>query len=433
MRTSLDPGSGPRDFAAVYRQHYSFVWRTLRHLGVDDARVDDALQDTFLVVHRRLDEFAGRAALRTWLFEIARRVAARYRRAAARDAPRRDPLPELEDPHTVDDSLARAEAAEILQLFLARLDPDKSVVFVLAELERWRAPEIAAELDLNLNTVYARLRAARIELDRLIHRLSARDRRPRARSGAQVLAVALVGPPPPPPPLRLDLPAPPEVFQDMSLQTLPVGHSWQSALLGAGAPGLAVTALALAAIVAFAPDPAAAPDPASTVARAHDPAAVPSLAAPPPASTIAHTLDPTLAPARASTSDLAPPAPDLTVADGALAPPPAPGLSVASTHFADVALARGAGDPVSLAAELALVESIRAAILADDGRRALTLIARYRRRFPAGAFAQEVAAAAVEARCQTGDVVRARREADAFAARWPESTLVAGVRAMCDR
>ena len=54
-------------FAAVYREHHGFVARTLRHLGVDPGRVDDAVQDTFLVVHRRLAEFEGRAALRTWL------------------------------------------------------------------------------------------------------------------------------------------------------------------------------------------------------------------------------------------------------------------------------------------------------------------------------------------------------------------------------
>jgi RNA polymerase sigma-70 factor (ECF subfamily) len=183
VHTDLDPGALPRDFAAVYRQHHGFVWRSLRHLGVDDARLDDALQDTFLVVHRRLHEFAGRAQLRTWLFEIARRVAARYRRSAAREAPRSAPLPELADPTSVDDSVARAEAARILQVFLEQLDRDKSVVFILSELEHWRAPEIAEELDVNLNTVYARLRAARIELDRLVHRLSARARVGRAPRG----------------------------------------------------------------------------------------------------------------------------------------------------------------------------------------------------------------------------------------------------------
>lgn len=404
MHPSAAPGSAPHDFAAVYRAHYSFVWRTLRHLGVDPARIDDALQDTFLVVHRRLDAFAGRAALRTWLFEIARRVAARYRRTAAREAPRRCPLAEVEDGARVDDSVARAEAAEILRRFLEQLDRDKSVVFILAELEGWHAPEIAEELDLNLNTVYARLRAARKELDRLVHRLSARDRRPRFQRGSHVLAAVVVELPPPPPPWP-DGPVSYNVFKDMSLESLSLGAAGSPAFAGGTGAGLALVGLAVAAVVAFAPEPAAAPSPARTAAATEAAPADPG-----PAPRIQGGAVPEVLPADAASSIAAP------ARRPALTP---------------VSLAREPADATALAAELAVVESIRAALLADDADRALTLITRHRRRFRDGAFAQEVAAAGVEARCRVGDAERARREADDFAARWPDSTLVAWVRAQC--
>ena len=51
------------DLAAVYRGHAAFVWRVVRRLGVADAALEDVVHDVFLVVHRRLAEYDGRAAL----------------------------------------------------------------------------------------------------------------------------------------------------------------------------------------------------------------------------------------------------------------------------------------------------------------------------------------------------------------------------------
>ena len=62
-------------FEEVYAQHVRFVWRTVRSFGVAEAQLEDAVQDVFVVVHRRLREWEGRAAITTWLFAIARRVA----------------------------------------------------------------------------------------------------------------------------------------------------------------------------------------------------------------------------------------------------------------------------------------------------------------------------------------------------------------------
>lgn len=58
-------------FAEVYAQHFEMVWRSLRHLGVPAHQLDDAVQDVWLVMHRKLLEFGGRSALSTWLFGIS--------------------------------------------------------------------------------------------------------------------------------------------------------------------------------------------------------------------------------------------------------------------------------------------------------------------------------------------------------------------------
>jgi RNA polymerase sigma-70 factor (ECF subfamily) len=155
-------------FSAVYTAHVRFVWRVLRTLGVPEPQIEDAVQDVFVVVHRRLAEWQGRAAITTWLFAIARRVAHTHRRRAGHSAAARlEPLSdELADdlPGGGGDPFAemsRSQAAATVLAILDGLDDDKRIVFALVELEQLSVPEVALMLDLNLNTAYSRLRLAR--------------------------------------------------------------------------------------------------------------------------------------------------------------------------------------------------------------------------------------------------------------------------------
>jgi RNA polymerase sigma-70 factor (ECF subfamily) len=151
-------------FDAVYGAHVRFVWRTVRAFGVAEAQLEDAVQDVFVVVHRRLGEFAGRARIETWLFAIARRVAGAYRRTAMRKTDRQQALDEAMALASNDDTfaaLSRAQAAAAVAALLEQLDDDKRIVFTLVELEQMSVPDVAAVLGINLNTAYSRLRLAR--------------------------------------------------------------------------------------------------------------------------------------------------------------------------------------------------------------------------------------------------------------------------------
>ena len=147
-------------FDEVYAAHFAFVWRVLRTFGVAEVGIEDAVQDVFVVVHRRLGDFEGRAAITTWLFAIARRIASGYRRRLGTD--RTEEL--VDDPVGTADTfaaLSRAQAAATVMSILERMDEDKRVVFALVELEQLTVPEVAKLLDVNLNTAYSRLRLAR--------------------------------------------------------------------------------------------------------------------------------------------------------------------------------------------------------------------------------------------------------------------------------
>ncbi|MFT3771766.1 MAG: sigma-70 family RNA polymerase sigma factor [Minicystis sp.] len=165
-------------FEEVYAEHFAFVFRTMRRMGVPPAQVDDAVQEVFVVVHRRLGEFEGRAALTTWLYRIVARVAMHARRSALRKgiADPEDPDAiageEADGPH---EHAARAEGMRTLRRVLDELDDDKRIVFVLAEYEELSVRDIAAALDENVNTVASRLRAARHAFDDAVRRHRAHD------------------------------------------------------------------------------------------------------------------------------------------------------------------------------------------------------------------------------------------------------------------
>jgi RNA polymerase sigma-70 factor, ECF subfamily len=152
-------------FHALYRDHFDFVFRNLRRLGVADHSLDDALQDVFLIVLRRFDSLAPGSHIKAWLFAILLRVAGNHRRSWRRKGITE---PICEDYRQTDqpdpfDLAARAQAARFLNRFLDELDETKRAVFVMAELEQMTAPEIAQALTANVNTVYSWLRGTRIQ------------------------------------------------------------------------------------------------------------------------------------------------------------------------------------------------------------------------------------------------------------------------------
>jgi RNA polymerase sigma-70 factor, ECF subfamily len=157
------------DFENVYLEHVGFVWRVLRGMGVSDALVEDAVQDAFIVVHRRLGEFDGLGSLKTWLFQIAYRVACTYRRQHRRAA-EHQPLDDRlrSGTPTPAEEVERRETATLLTDLLDGLDDEKRAVLVLADIEELTAPEIAMVTGTPLNTVYTRLRRARSQLNQAL-------------------------------------------------------------------------------------------------------------------------------------------------------------------------------------------------------------------------------------------------------------------------
>jgi len=169
-------------FEETYRAHFAFVWRSLRRLGIAEDDAADAAQDVFIIVHRKLPEFAGRSKLTTWLYGICFRVASERRRAVPRPQ-----LGEQEaaafigrqaDPGTLAE---QRQGLALLERVLDRLPDEQRAVFCLFELEGMTGDEIAEALEIPLGTAYSRLRLARAAFAAAVDELVGR-REPRADS-----------------------------------------------------------------------------------------------------------------------------------------------------------------------------------------------------------------------------------------------------------
>jgi RNA polymerase sigma-70 factor, ECF subfamily len=169
---------GASSFDQLYRAQVGFVWRVLQRLGVAASALDDAVQDVFVVVHRRQGDFSTPDEGRPLLAGIAVRVARDYRRSLSRAQRRELQVAESSQRFAEDDPHRVAERSQAVQLALQLLEfmnAERREVFVMAELEELTAPEIAAALELNVNTVYSRLRLARADFEAAVAKHLARE------------------------------------------------------------------------------------------------------------------------------------------------------------------------------------------------------------------------------------------------------------------
>lgn len=158
------PADG-RSVRRVVEQHAGLVARSLRYLGVGEQDLEDAAQEVFVVVHRKLGGFQGRSSLQTWLYGICLRVAKAHRRKAARSRERLMSQPP--EPAVAPSQHAQMQGQQARQRLLAllgELDEDKRAVFVLYEIERKPMKAVAEALGCPLQTAYYRHQAARRQI-----------------------------------------------------------------------------------------------------------------------------------------------------------------------------------------------------------------------------------------------------------------------------
>ena len=154
-------------FDEVYRAHAAEVARWAAHLGRPWIDVEDVVQEVFIVVRRRLDEFRGDAKLTTWLYRITAKIVSDARRKERfRSWLRRSRRGELERaltsaPTTPADALERDQSRAAVHAILDRLPPKYRTVLVLFEIEGHSGEDVAAMTGVKVATVWVHLHRAR--------------------------------------------------------------------------------------------------------------------------------------------------------------------------------------------------------------------------------------------------------------------------------
>ncbi|HEX5269160.1 MAG TPA: sigma-70 family RNA polymerase sigma factor, partial [Gemmataceae bacterium] len=150
-------------FAALVRRHGPLVLGVCRRVLGDAHDAEDAFQATFLALARRAASVGRRAALGTWLYQVAYRAALLARKQSAvrrhyegKAAPRgqSDPLAEVRG----------RELLAVLDEELARLPERLRSPLVLCYLEGKARDEAARQLGWSLGTLKRRLEQGRATL-----------------------------------------------------------------------------------------------------------------------------------------------------------------------------------------------------------------------------------------------------------------------------
>ncbi len=159
-------------FAELVAEYRAPVFSYLARCGVDAADRDDLFQDIFIKIHRAAASYDAERPLHPWVFTIVSntvRSHVRKRRVRqlvfgsqggeAGDAQHlADPAPDGER------RTAARETAAFVQREIGRLRMVQREVVLLACVEKMPLKDIAAVLDIPVNTVKTHLRRARLAL-----------------------------------------------------------------------------------------------------------------------------------------------------------------------------------------------------------------------------------------------------------------------------
>lgn len=162
----------PRAFEALVIAYQHRVFGVALRMLRNRAEAEEVAQEVFLRVHRAIGDFRGEAKLSTWLYAIAsrlclNRLASGERRMARAGEESLERLRADADPAA---HVERGELEAALQRAIDELPEERRIVVVLRDMEGLAYEEIAAALELPLNTVRSRLHRARLDLKEKLER-----------------------------------------------------------------------------------------------------------------------------------------------------------------------------------------------------------------------------------------------------------------------
>ena len=165
----MDPGASPQSqrvddlsppepastgFSAVYRSELPFVVKSLRRLGIAPGDLEDLTHDVFMTAYRRRDAYDPARPMRPWLFGIAFRLAADFKRLVrhSRELPLDRAVEAPDGGRPPDEAAALSQDRRLVLDALARIDLTRRAVFIMHDIDGLPVPEISAALEIPSGT-----------------------------------------------------------------------------------------------------------------------------------------------------------------------------------------------------------------------------------------------------------------------------------------
>lgn len=153
-------------FEQIYKTFSSSVYTIAFNITRNCQDAEEATQDVFIKVHRKLGDFQFGSSFGTWVYRITMNTAINIYHSHKNHRQKVSSIDEIGEAaipvsNTTKDELDRKNMESNIQEMLSHLSPEHSSCIVLRELEGLDYKEMSEILRIPLNTVRSRLKRAR--------------------------------------------------------------------------------------------------------------------------------------------------------------------------------------------------------------------------------------------------------------------------------
>jgi RNA polymerase sigma-70 factor (ECF subfamily) len=145
-------------FQQLYEQHCGRVYAICYRLTADRSLAEDATQEVFIQVWRKIQDFRSESKFSTWLYSVSVNSTLSYMRKQKGWTSR---FVNLDKDEETEASVEMSGSEHDLDKYIARLPERARIVFVLRAVEGYRHEEIANKLNMAVGTSKSQFNRAR--------------------------------------------------------------------------------------------------------------------------------------------------------------------------------------------------------------------------------------------------------------------------------
>lgn len=156
-------------FRVLVDEYQDLVFTLCCKIVKDREVAEEAAQDTFVKVYRKLHQFDQRSSLKTWIYRIAYRTAIDYYRKTKREYTNEDALAHVAGTEaSALDRLENQDQKAALQEAITSLKPADAAVLNLYYFEELNLDDVAKIMNFTVSNAKVRLHRARKRLGALL-------------------------------------------------------------------------------------------------------------------------------------------------------------------------------------------------------------------------------------------------------------------------